>query len=82
MVEKGVTQRIRALEAFLDDVYGSGLVFRDGVIPRQLIVSSNNFHRAAFGIRPPNGVRVRLRAHPPPRTSCASWTRPAMTGSV
>jgi uncharacterized circularly permuted ATP-grasp superfamily protein len=60
VVERGVAQRIRALEAFLDDVYGSGLAFRDGVVPRQLIVSSKNFHRAAFGIRPPNGVRVHV----------------------
>ncbi len=60
VVERGVAQRIRALEAFLDDVYGSGLVFRDRVVPRQLIVSSTHFHRAAFGIRPPNGVRVHV----------------------
>jgi uncharacterized circularly permuted ATP-grasp superfamily protein len=60
VVERGVAQRIRALEAFLDDVYGSGLVFRDRIVPRKLIVSSKHFHRAAFGIRPPNGVRVHV----------------------
>ncbi|WP_046771095.1 circularly permuted type 2 ATP-grasp protein [Jiangella alkaliphila] len=60
VVERGVAQRVRALEAFLDDVYGSGLVFRDGVVPRQMVVSSQHFHRQAFGIRPPNGVRVHV----------------------
>jgi uncharacterized circularly permuted ATP-grasp superfamily protein len=59
-VERDVPQRIRTLEAFLDDAYGSGQVFRDGVVPRQLVVSSKHFHRAAFGVRPPNGVRVHV----------------------
>lgn len=59
-IERGVAQRVRALEAFLDDVYGPGRVFTDGVIPRQVIASSRHFHRQAFGIRPPNGVRVHV----------------------
>jgi uncharacterized circularly permuted ATP-grasp superfamily protein len=60
VVERGVAQRVRALEAFLDDVYGSGLVFRDGIVPRHVVVSSNHFHRCAFGVRSPNGVRVHV----------------------
>src|SRR5688572_12983168 len=34
IVDRGVQQRVRALEAFLADVYGPGEVFDDGVIPR------------------------------------------------
>ena len=59
-IEAGVIQRVRALEAFLADVYGAGACFKDGVVPRKLITSSSNFHRAAAGIEPPNGVRVHI----------------------
>src|SRR5689334_8278987 len=54
----GVAQRVRALEAFLADVYGPQRAVADGVVPRSVVVSSEHFHRAARGIQPPNGVRV------------------------
>ena len=57
-IEAGVGQRVRALEAFLADVYGRGSIFDDGVVPRRLVTSSEHFHRAAAGIEPANGVRV------------------------
>jgi uncharacterized circularly permuted ATP-grasp superfamily protein len=59
-IEAGVAQRVRALEAFLGDVYGERQVLADGVVPHSLIVTSSNFARAAAGIQPPNGVRVHL----------------------
>jgi uncharacterized circularly permuted ATP-grasp superfamily protein len=59
-VAPGVAQRVRALEAFLADVYGPQKAVADGVVPRGLIVSSTHFHRAARGIQPPNGVRVHV----------------------
>jgi len=57
-IEAGVAQRVRALEAFLADVYSLGRILDDGVVPRQLVLSCNHFHREAAGIEPPNGVRV------------------------
>ena len=59
-VEAGVVQRVRALEAFLADVYGERQVLADGVVPHSLVVTSTNFARAAAGIRPAAGVRVHL----------------------
>jgi uncharacterized circularly permuted ATP-grasp superfamily protein len=60
LIERGVAQRVRALEAFLADVYGEGRAFRDHVLPRRLITTSKHFHRAAHGIEPANGVRVHV----------------------
>ncbi|CAI7976831.1 glutamate---cysteine ligase / carboxylate-amine ligase [Frankia sp. Hr75.2] len=60
VIERGVTQRVRALEAFLDDVYGRADVLADGIVPRRLVLSSSHFHRAAHGIDPPNGVRAHV----------------------
>lgn len=59
-IEAGVAQRVRALEAFLADVYGPMLAVRDGVVPARLITSSRHFHRSVQGIEPANGVRVHV----------------------
>src|SRR4051794_636637 len=59
-VEAGVSQRVRALESFLADVYGAGQVLEDGVVPRRIVVTSAHFIREAAGISPPNGVRVHV----------------------
>jgi len=60
LVSRGVAQRVRALEAFLADVYGPGEVFADGVVPRRLVATSTHFHREAMGVEPANGVRVHV----------------------
>jgi uncharacterized circularly permuted ATP-grasp superfamily protein len=59
-VERGVQQRVRALEAFLADLYLRGEVLADGIVPRQLVMTSRHFHRAAHGIRPVRGVRIHV----------------------
>ena len=64
VVEEGVEQRVRALEAFLADVYNHPddvpSAVRQGIIPWELITSSAHFHRAAHGIRPANDVRAHV----------------------
>ncbi|HTR71733.1 MAG TPA: circularly permuted type 2 ATP-grasp protein [Mycobacteriales bacterium] len=60
LIERGVAQRVRALEAFLADVYGPGQAFADHVLPRKLITTSQHFHRAAYGITAANNVRVHI----------------------
>ena len=60
IIEAGVAQRVRALEAFLADIYSDARVISDGVIPGQLVTSSTHFHRAVWGIKPVNGVRIHV----------------------
>jgi uncharacterized circularly permuted ATP-grasp superfamily protein len=57
-LQRGIAQRVAALESFLADVYGDGRLYGDGVIPRSVVTSSSHFNRAAHGIVPPNGVRI------------------------
>ncbi len=59
-VERGVVQRVRALEAFLADVHGRQEVLRDGIVPRRVITSSSAHVTAAYGVVPANGVRVHV----------------------
>jgi uncharacterized circularly permuted ATP-grasp superfamily protein len=60
IIEAGVAQRVKALEAFLADIYSDARVITDGVIPGQLVTSSTHFHRAVWGIKPVNGVRIHV----------------------
>lgn len=59
-VEEGVGQRVRALEAFLADVYGAMQIVTDRVLPRHVVTTSKHYHRVAYGIQPVNGVRVHV----------------------
>ncbi|GAA3941256.1 circularly permuted type 2 ATP-grasp protein [Pseudoclavibacter caeni] len=59
-IETGIAQRVRALEALLDDVYGPQRAVADGVIPAHLIASSKHYHRQAVGVHPANGVRIQV----------------------
>ncbi|BCI86953.1 hypothetical protein NIIDMKKI_21590 [Mycobacterium kansasii] len=59
-LERGIIQRVQALERYLDDIYGDQEILRDGVIPRRLVTSCEHFHREAVGIVPPNGVRIHV----------------------
>lgn len=60
VLESGVVQRVRALEAFLADVYGAGRILADGVVPRRLVTTSEHFSRPAAHINPANSVRVHV----------------------
>ncbi|HWF69897.1 MAG TPA: circularly permuted type 2 ATP-grasp protein, partial [Mycobacterium sp.] len=59
-LERGITQRVKALECYLDDVYGDQEILNDGVIPRRLVTSCEHFYHQAAGIVPPNGVRIHV----------------------
>lgn len=57
-IEEGLTQRVRALNAFLDDIYaGEREIVRDGVVPRWLVESSSGYLPEAVGISVPPGGR-------------------------
>src|SRR5205085_1681549 len=60
VLEAGVIQRVRALEAFLADVYGSQEPLTEGFVPRRLVTSSPRFLREAANLDPPNGVRIQV----------------------
>jgi uncharacterized circularly permuted ATP-grasp superfamily protein len=55
-VARGLAQRLRALNAFIDDLYNEQLVVKDGYFPAELIESSKNFRPVCRGMRPKFGV--------------------------
>jgi uncharacterized circularly permuted ATP-grasp superfamily protein len=54
--EAGLKQRIRALNMFISDVYGEQRIFKDKVVPAELLANSVNFRRECVGVKPPLGI--------------------------
>ena len=52
-IEKGLTQRLTALNLFLKDIYGEGRIFTDRAMPRELVYSCKHYRRELRGARPP-----------------------------
>jgi uncharacterized circularly permuted ATP-grasp superfamily protein len=59
-VERGLVQRITALNLFLKDVYGEGKILADGVVPRRLVVSCKHYRREMRGVRVPHDIYVSI----------------------
>ncbi|HEY0394395.1 MAG TPA: circularly permuted type 2 ATP-grasp protein [Candidatus Elarobacter sp.] len=59
-IARGITQRVLALNAFLNDVYGDARALRDGIVPRHLVYSSPHYEREAIGVRPPRGTYIHV----------------------
>ncbi len=55
-IERGLKQRIHALNLFLDDVYHDARILKDGVIPRDLVEGAPSFRDACVGLDPPQGI--------------------------
>ena len=55
-LERGLTQRLRALNMFIDDVYRAQRCVQAGVVPTDVIVGSPNFRPECVGVRPPGGI--------------------------
>jgi len=55
-LERGLAQRIRALNLFIGDVYGKGRIMADGVVPRSVVESSSGYFKECQGLSPPRGV--------------------------
>jgi len=49
-IERGLTQRITALNLFLKDLYGDAKALGDGVVPRELVYSCKHFRREMQGV--------------------------------
>jgi uncharacterized circularly permuted ATP-grasp superfamily protein len=55
-IKRGLAQRIRALNHFVDDIYHSREIVHAGIVPWRLVASCEHFARAVHGISAPGGV--------------------------
>jgi uncharacterized circularly permuted ATP-grasp superfamily protein len=55
-VERGLKQRLLALNLFIDDLYNDRRILKDKVVPAELIDSSRNYLEPCMGVSPRHGV--------------------------
>jgi len=55
-IERGLKQRIHALNEFINDIYHEQKILKDKIIPEELINSAACFRAQCRGINPPRGV--------------------------
>ena len=55
-IERGLRQRVQALNLFIDDIYHEQRILADGVIPREVIGSARSFRKSCVGLAPPRGI--------------------------
>jgi uncharacterized circularly permuted ATP-grasp superfamily protein len=58
LLETALGQRVRALNAFVDDVYGAREIVAAGAIPARVIESARLLEPRAAGLRPPGGIWI------------------------
>ena len=59
-LQKGLEQRLKALNRFLDDVYNDGNIIEDGVIPVDVVMECPQYRTEMRGFSPPHGTWVAI----------------------
>src|SRR5215472_3050688 len=55
-LERGLKQRIHALNAFIDDIYHDQKILKDRAIPAEVVTSAVSYRQQCHGLKPPWGV--------------------------
>ena len=59
-LERGIKQRVRAINAFLHDIYHRQEILRAGRVPTELIANNEAFLAKMIGVSPPGGVYTHI----------------------
>jgi len=60
VLERGLKQRIHALNLFIDDIYNDKKILKDKIIPEEMILSSQCYLPQCEGLKPPKGVWIHI----------------------
>lgn len=60
VLERGLKQRITALNLFIHDIYHDQKILKDKVIPKELILSSACYLKQCQGLKPPKGIWIHI----------------------
>jgi uncharacterized circularly permuted ATP-grasp superfamily protein len=55
-IDRGLKQRITALNHFIDDLYHDQKILRAGILPREIVLSSRGYRSQCAGLNPPRGI--------------------------
>jgi uncharacterized circularly permuted ATP-grasp superfamily protein len=72
-VKRGLAQRVRALNAFVADVYGDQRIVAEGIVPPAAIRSADYYEPALRGLRPPGNVWIGVAGLDLVRDETGEW---------
>ncbi|MBI1813740.1 MAG: circularly permuted type 2 ATP-grasp protein [Deltaproteobacteria bacterium] len=55
-IERGLKQRVHALNAFVDDIYHEQHILKDHILPEEIVRSAASYRQACVGLHPPRGI--------------------------
>jgi uncharacterized circularly permuted ATP-grasp superfamily protein len=86
-IERGLDQRVRALNLFLSDIYQTGSILRQGIVPPDMVLGSRGYRREVRGMSVPLGVYTHVvgsdlvrdasKTTCAPRPASRTWSRTA-----
>ncbi|MDD6491265.1 MAG: circularly permuted type 2 ATP-grasp protein [Firmicutes bacterium] len=59
-LEKGLKQRVMALNCFISDIYGKKKIIKDHVVPEEFVYISSGFLAPCDGVTPPKGIYTHI----------------------
>jgi uncharacterized circularly permuted ATP-grasp superfamily protein len=55
-IDRGLRQRVHALNIFIDDIYHEQRILKDGVVPREVILSAKSYRKQCADLSPSRGI--------------------------
>jgi len=59
-IEEGLTQRLVALNLFLNDIYGKGKIIKDGIIPEDVVKTAAHYRPEMVGKKVPRDIYIHI----------------------
>jgi uncharacterized circularly permuted ATP-grasp superfamily protein len=59
-LERGLIQRLQALNAFLQDIYSDQKILKEGIVPARYILSGKHFRREMMGVSVPKNIYIHI----------------------
>ena len=59
-IERGLKQRVRALNLFIHDVYHERLILKDRIVPPELVFGATGYRRECVGLHVPRDVYIHV----------------------
>jgi len=72
-LEKGLKQRVVALNVFIKDIYGEKKIIRDHVVPEEFVYASSGYLAQCEGVMPPKGIFTHIAGIDLVQSRCGGW---------
>lgn len=56
ILEKGLSQRVMALNLFIKDIYSEKKIIKEGIVPEEFVFAGSGFLAECDGVMPPKGI--------------------------